>query len=263
VAVGKLEHYLKDEEDLNALLLRRAVEKREVYLPEREGALPPEQLIGLMQTFSRYEELLERQSQRGTPRRLIEEVIKTVSKNRLVLADPDALVVLKLEMEKLGYEVLSLELAEEELGYDLELWEPQSADGQVRIRLEYRYLQSGEFKKLLELYNQLEIFHRTPYRVKDAQGVEEQFEHPRALFQYLMEEARKGTSLQRYKGLGEMNPEQLWETTMNPEKRTLLQVRIEDQYQADELFTTLMGDRVEPRRDFIQYNALEFRELDI
>lgn len=263
VAVGKQEHYLKDEAQLNALLLRRAVEKREVYLPGREGALPPEELIGLMQTFSRYEEILERLSQRGMPRRLIEELIRIVGKNRLVVSDPETSSVLKVELEALGYEVLSMEAAEEEHGHDLELWDPKSADGQVRIRVEHRYLQSGEFKKLLELYNQLEIFHQTPYRVKDVQGAEEQFEHPRALFQYLMEEARKGTNLQRYKGLGEMNPEQLWETTMNPEKRTLLQVRIEDQYQADELFTTLMGDRVEPRRDFIQYNALEFRELDI
>lgn len=263
VAVGKQEHYLKDEAQLNALLLRRAVEKREVYLPGREGALPPEELIGLMQTFSRYEEILERLSQRGMPRRLIEELIRIVANNRLVVADPETSSALKVELETLGYEVLAMEAAEDEQGHDLELWDPKSADGQVRIRLEHRYLQSGEFKKLLELYNQLEIFHQTPYRVKDAQGAEEQFEHPRALFQYLMEEARKGTNLQRYKGLGEMNPEQLWETTMNPEKRTLLQVRIEDQYQADELFTTLMGDRVEPRRDFIQYNALEFRELDI
>lgn len=263
VAVGKQEHYLKDEAQLNALLLRRAVEKREVYLPGREGVLPPEELIGLMQTFSRYEEIVERLSQRGMPRRLIEELIKIVATNRLVVADPETSSTLIVELEALGYEVLAMEAAEEEQGHDLELWDPKSADGQVRIRLEHRYLQSGEFKKLLELYNQLEIFHQTPYRVKDAQGAEELFEHPRVLFQYLMEEARKGTNLQRYKGLGEMNPEQLWETTMNPEKRTLLQVRIEDQYQADELFTTLMGDRVEPRRDFIQYNALEFRELDI
>jgi len=168
--------------------------------------------------------------------------------------------MLRVELEKAGYEVESMELEEEHRGYDLEVW--QTTNGRQRVRLTYDFLQSIEFKRLLELYAQLEALHQTPYTVKDATK-EVQYHEPRTLFRSLMDDARKGLTIQRYKGLGEMNPEQLWQTTMNPEKRTLLQVRIEDQYQADELFTTLMGDRVEPRRDFIQVNALDFRELDI
>jgi DNA gyrase subunit B len=85
---------------------------------------------------------------------------------------------------------------------------------------------------------------------------------PLDLLHAILSEGEKGLNLQRYKGLGEMNPEQLWETTLDPEARTLLQVRIDDMAEADDMFTKLMGDVVEPRREFIQQNALNVENLD-
>jgi len=88
-------------------------------------------------------------------------------------------------------------------------------------------------------------------------------ESKETLINQMLEDGKKGLSIQRYKGLGEMNPDQLWETTMNPETRTLLQVRVENIVDTDDTFTILMGDEVEPRRNFIQSNALEVNTLDI
>ncbi len=261
LAVGKSEHYLKDEDSLNALLLKRASEKKQVFLPGSGEPLPPEQLIGLLKTFSRYDEWLERQAQKGMSKKLLDQIIRIFDENGLEDEDPlQWASTLKAKLEESGYEVVSIEVEEEHRGHDLDVMEP--SNGHKKMRISYDFLVSVEFRKLLALYRQLTLLHATPYVVQDNQG-QEKFDDPRAFFKYLMDEARKGTTIQRYKGLGEMNPEQLWETTMNPEKRTLLQVRVDDQVLADDLFTILMGDPVEPRREFIQTNALDFRELDI
>ena len=261
LAVGKAEHYLKDEDSLNAFLLKRASEKKQVFLPGSDQPLTPEQLTGLLKTFSRYDEWLDRQSRRGMSKKLLEQIIRIFDENGLEDAEQDhSASVLKAKLEESGYEVVSVEAEEEHLGYDLDVIE--LSNGHKKKRISYDFLVSVEFRKLLSLYRTLSLLHAVPYVVQDSQG-QTNFDDPRAFFQHLMDEARKGTTIQRYKGLGEMNPEQLWHTTMDPEKRTLLQVRVDDQVLADELFTTLMGDPVEPRREFIQVNALDFRELDI
>ena len=111
-------------------------------------------------------------------------------------------------------------------------------------------------------YEQLSAFGLPPYFVKHGED-EASLADVDGVLEHIYKLAEKGLTIQRYKGLGEMNPEQLWETTMNPQTRRLLQVSIEDAVGAEQLFTILMGDQVEPRRDFIQENALDVKNLDI
>ncbi|MFP4239620.1 MAG: DNA topoisomerase (ATP-hydrolyzing) subunit B [Rhodosalinus sp.] len=131
---------------------------------------------------------------------------------------------------------------------------------EVRV-IDGQALRSGEARKLGGMTRPLQDVYRAPARLVRKERFTD-IHGPLGLLQAILEEGEKGLSLQRYKGLGEMNPDQLWETTLDPEARTLLQVRIEDMAEADDLFTKLMGDVVEPRREFIQENALSVANLD-
>jgi len=128
--------------------------------------------------------------------------------------------------------------------------------------IDTKFCLSPEFEELLRMSNELRAVGQPPYTIQEGEKTTDTHTLRDAV-QRIIAQARKGLDIQRYKGLGEMNPEQLWETTMNPETRTLLQVKIEDGYEADVIFSTLMGDEVEPRRKFIEDNALNVRNLDI
>ncbi len=128
--------------------------------------------------------------------------------------------------------------------------------------IDREFLQSPEYKEIKRLSTELMDSGAPPFKVENGEP-EAQLRSFKELLEYTMERGKKGQYIQRYKGLGEMNPDQLWETTMNPETRVLLQVRIEDAVEADEVFSTLMGDEVEPRRKFIEEYALTVKNLDI
>ncbi|MCP3921982.1 MAG: DNA gyrase subunit B, partial [Desulfobacterales bacterium] len=124
---------------------------------------------------------------------------------------------------------------------------------------------SKDFRNCVELYKKLSEFFDKSIKIyeREKEDVFVEKNDIRDVLVYLMEEGKKGLSIQRYKGLGEMNPDQLWETTMDPEKRNMLQVKIDDGVVADDVFTLLMGEEVEPRRNFINENALEVSSLDM
>ncbi len=124
-------------------------------------------------------------------------------------------------------------------------------------------LKSPDYAQLFEVHAEIAALHKGPCTVADGSGKEAMTRSIEELIRTVMDFAKNGLSMQRYKGLGEMNPEQLWETTMNPESRTLLKVTMEDAVGADEIFSILMGDAVEPRREFIEKNALDVVNLDI
>jgi DNA gyrase subunit B len=256
--VGKTERYLKDDHELNAFLMERAVEKRKVRLAGGQEIEGP-RLIRLLDRMVGYSKLLAMVEKKGTPRSLVELLLKGQVKDAEAFTDMPRLQELIRPLRTAGADVV-LEKDEEHGVFEIAL--QVGTDGQTRqVRVGDEFVGSPEYKALYSAYEEFRDLDQGPLAVVD--GGETPVPSREALLTLFLAEGQRGVSIQRYKGLGEMNAEQLWESTMDPATRRLLQVRLEDEEVAENIFTTLMGDAVEPRRIFIEENALNVRNLDI
>jgi DNA gyrase subunit B len=254
---GRQERYLKDDAAMAAYLLERAVENRKVRLAGGEEVEGPK-LVRLLERMVSFGKLLDMVERKGTPRALVELLLRGRVKDAEAFTDKERLLELIKPLREGGADVV-LEKDEEHGVFEIVL--VHEAEGQKReVRAGDVFVSSAEYRALYSAYEEFRELDRAAVTVVD--GGERTMTRAE-LVEHILSEGRRGLSIQRYKGLGEMNAEQLWESTMDPATRTLLQVRLEDEEVAENMFTTLMGDAVEPRRQFIEENALNVRNLDI
>ena len=259
VSYGKQKTYIRDESSFQRFLLQRATKDRKVLVEKSGKVFGGDDLLELLEKMVGYFDVLHSLQKRGYDPDLMKILLRLSSEQQLQ-ADRESMARLQEEFKKENFEVGDLRENEEYRTFEIQVRAKENGWGWVTV--DRHLFNMVAFRRALENRQQLFDLDEPPYRV--VEGDKEMPIHSkRNLLEYLRAQGEKGLSIQRYKGLGEMNPEQLWETTMSPEKRTLLQVTVEDAVEADIIFTILMGDKVEPRREFIQSNALQVRELDI
>lgn len=263
---GKNELYLKDDAALDAYLASNAVEGASLVPAANEPVIEGAALEKLLLAYAGAREAIARNAHRYDPS-VIEALIDSIPLDAAALADHAALrnefdaLEARLNRGGLGRPRYKLELHEGG-GQPALLVKRMHMGEELTQVLPLSIFEAGELRAVREAAAQLHGLIREGAQIvrgNRAQPIDS-FAQAQA---WLMDEAKKGRQIQRFKGLGEMNPEQLWETTVNPETRRLLQVRIEDAVAADQIFSTLMGDVVEPRREFIEDNALKVANLDV
>ncbi len=265
---GKQERYVKDDAELNSHLLQAALDGTELHVTAEAPAMSGEALEALARQFVLVMESIQRLSRRY-PAPVLEKMITMPVLDEVTLEDQtkaqawfDQLTQgLDLDGGKLQISIKVQEEAGETGNWVARIARVQHGISTKKL-LGRDFFESGEYAAIKTLGQQLDGLLEEGAWVQrgDRKQAITTF---RGMMDWLMEESKRGQHIQRYKGLGEMNPEQLWETTLNSESRRLLQVQIEDAIAADEIFTTLMGDQVEPRREFIETNALNAANLDI
>jgi DNA gyrase subunit B len=273
---GKKESYLKDELAMDEWLLAHGTEKARLVVGTSGGGqgnpgdtvITGEDLKKLAQDALAYHALLER-ADRRRDKRIVDAAIQVGDLDLALLKNH---ADLKEQPEKIFhraqklYPELDVKAAkiERDVEHDCDaiVFQTHVAGAPRETRLDFDYLSGAEWAELSGLHANLAQIGPPPYRL-ETEGGEQEVGDVFEAVDVLKKSASAGQTIQRYKGLGEMNPEQLWETTMDPARRTLLQVRVDDTVEADEVFSVLMGDAVELRREFIEKHALDAQNLDI
>ncbi len=257
---GKSEKYIKDDREFTAEILRRAMENISVeYGSPEVTKIEKGELRSFLMSLDELQTVW-----RQAERRLRDSRVVEVLTNSLYKIDSKADFAEKVNVQPVFEALQALKLpVEMKRDEEHSVWEVRYRDATHAERvIGVELAQQPEFKKLRVVAKQIARHNHPPFTVVND-GHREVLTGWRELLSYIKAEGTRDAQVQRYKGLGEMNAEQLWETTMNPEKRTLLQVRLEDLVECEEIFSTLMGDDVESRRKFIETNALDVRNLDV
>ena len=268
VKKGKSEHYLKDEQALNDYLAELAGQAVEVYMDSHHAFISGQTLNPVLKKMIEFEGLLVSLSRKKQGSGLLRAFVDEPTMGRELLKNQPAvrdLIERVKERLTMAYPEapVHVDLVEDEEHQSNKIVCRMPTNGVVStLEVNHELVGSADFRELQKLAPSAIGLGRPRYRMK-VNDVETTFASTDELVRTILEVGKKGLNLQRYKGLGEMNPLQLWETTMNPETRSLLQVKLEDMTGVDEIFTILMGDEVAPRRNFIQQHALEVRRLDV
>jgi len=254
---GKSERYIRDEREFSRELMKRATEDH-VVKPKEGAALQGNALTQFLLNVQEYDQVTAKLARRLRDSQLVELLGRSDLEKKADFADKKALERLLRAIEK---EKLKIE---GKLAFDEEhsLYEVVLADGPAGRKINWALASTAEYKRLRSLAHAIAEYDRPPFTVT-RNGDKVVKERAAEVLAYVLEDAKKDFAITRFKGLGEMNPDQLWATTMNAETRTLLKVKLEDAVAAEEIFTTLMGENVEDRRKFIEDNALEVVNLDI
>jgi len=268
VVEKKKEIYIQNEEQMKNYILENGVEKVNLFMGDGSPfPLAGNKLLTVIKKITRIKDLLDRFEKEHRDRNII----------RIVAGDPtltdeafqnesDLLKIAGRTVVALGSDVVvdyRIDDDPDHGGYKI-VFDLKNNGNIFTTCVDREIFRTPQFGEIRNLLGQVSVLGEAPYRDQPAESTEPVIiPSAKELVEYIINQGKKGLMIQRYKGLGEMNPEQLWETTMNPEKRTLLQVGVEDAVEADEIFTTLMGDQVEPRRDFIFQNAMNVSNLDI
>lgn len=268
VKKGKAERYLKDEASLNEHLADLAVEDVELYLEGVQEYVTGRRLLPILKKMITFETLLGRLNKKPTEAAILRAFVDEPGLDRERLKDRAALQrsvdniksSLTVVFPK-ATPVFDVLIDEEHQSNKVVCRVPMNGVAH-ELAITHELVGSADFRELQKLTPAAIGLGRPPYKLK-AKNQENSYRTTDELVRAILDIGKQGLSIQRYKGLGEMNPGQLWETTMNPEARTLLRVTLEDLTGVDEIFTILMGDEVEPRRHFIQTHALEVRNLDV
>ena len=259
VLAGKKEMFIKDEDEFNNFLLKKISDKEKIYM-ENGQEISGARLVKLVNGVIKFYENLNKLSRRGYIPRFIELLASEGPADKSFFKNKKFMERFFEKLQNNGFSIRDIK-PDEEGGY-FEFVLSETHNGGHTSSVNWEFISSPELRKILSVSKEFRELNQVKY-ITGSNGEKKKISNPQELINELLENAKKGLMIQRYKGLGEMNPVQLWTTTMDPANRTLLQVQIEDAVDADDMFTILMGEKVEPRREFIQNNALEITELDI